>query len=89
MKKGLMLLAMVAVVFASTSFVNRPVVEERFDVMAGYGDTVWDICEHHYDKNEVRCFDEFVYEVRKQNNLLGKNVLQAGQVITIVVKKQK
>lgn len=89
MKKYLFIMAVAAAIVFAPSFTNRPVEVVRYDVMAGYGDTVWEICQHHYDKNEVRCFEEFVYDVRKDNDLLGNKMLQAGQIIKVVVKKQK
>lgn len=71
------------------SFNPRPIEESTVTVQAYSGDTMWTICSENYDKNDVRCFEEFLYEVRKENNLLGNNVLQAGQVVRITKKVRK
>lgn len=71
-----------------SGFIPGSVEETTVKVTAGHGDTVWELCERHYDKNEVRCFENFVYDVRKENNLLGNNVLQAGQEVVIRVRKK-
>lgn len=89
MRKSFMILVVAAVVFALTSFVPQPVEEEVVMVKAEYGSTIWNICEQYYTEKEVRCFDEFVYDVRKENGLLNGKMLQAGQVVKVVLKKQK
>ena len=86
MKKALMVLA---VCLVAMTYVKTPVEESIINVKAEQGSTIWEICEEHYDKNEVRCFEEFVYDVRKDNDLLGNKMLQAGQIVKVVVKTQK
>lgn len=88
MRKFLMVLTLSVVMVMLTSFVQRPVEESTVTVKAGYGDTVWNIAREHYSNDDVRSFDEFVWEIRKENNLLGKNVLQAGQDVVIRIKKR-
>ena len=89
MRNSLMLLTAAAVVLVLSSFIPRPIEEEVVKVTAGQGSTLWNICERYYSNKEVRCFEEFVYDVKKENNLLNGRVLQAGQELTIVIKKQK
>lgn len=84
-----MIIAIAFVGLMASSFVESPIEEKMVKVQASVGDTIWDIAREHYTEKEVRCFDEFVWQIRKDNNLLGNNVLQAGQTITIVIKKQK
>ena len=88
MRKSLMIITFMAVALCLSTFACGPVEEETVKVKAGKGSTLWGICEHHYDTNEVRCFEEFVYEVRKENELLNGKVLQAGQEVVIRIKKR-
>lgn len=83
MKKIFLLTICAFALMAMTSFGPRPIEESSVTVQVYKGDTVWGICQQMYDPREVRCFEEFMYEVRKDNNLVGDNVLQAGQSIVI------
>lgn len=49
------------------------------------GDTVWDIAEYYFVKqNRINNLNEFVYSVRHRNNLTQtKRVVRAGDVIII------
>lgn len=88
MRKSLMVITFMAVALCLSTFAYGPTEEKVVTVKAGYGSTIWGICEQHYDKKDVRCFEEFVYEVRKENNLLNGKVLQAGQDVVIRIKKR-
>lgn len=89
MRNSLVLLTAAAVVLVLSSFVPRPIEEEVVNVTAAKGSTLWNICERYYSNKEVRCFEEFLDDVKKDNNLLDGRVLQAGQELRIVIKKQK
>ena len=71
------------------SFFPQEVEESSIKVPVSQGDTVWNICEKYYDKNEVRYFLEFVDDVRVENGLTGNNILMAGQTLTIRITKRK
>lgn len=86
MKKMILLTIAFTVLGFMTSAIERPTEEQVVTVKAGYGDTVWAVCERTYHEKEVRSFDEFVFDTRKENDLLGGKMLQAGQ--TIVVRKK-
>lgn len=72
-----------------SGFSFKPIEENTITVKAGYGSTVWNICEEHYDKDEVRNFRDFVDDVRAENGLFGDNVLQAGQDLVIRKRVRK
>lgn len=89
MRKALIVFLFTVVAIIAQSFYPQPVETSTQKVVAASGATVWEIAERYYDKKEVRCFEEFVYDIRKDNNLLGGNVLQAGQELTVRIIKKK
>lgn len=89
MKKILVMFMVTMVAYVSLSFMDQPVEMDEIKVVAEAGDTVWDLAEKYYSEKDSRCFDEFVYTIRKENDLLGSKVLQAGQEIIIRVEKRK
>ena len=56
-------------------------------------DTVWKIAENYFDKQDrYNNFDEFLYYVRKDNNLVGENAklyIQPGDELIIKLNKRK
>lgn len=90
MTKRLVLLTICAFcLITMASFNPRPVEECVVNIPTKAGDTVWNICEEQYDKNEVRDFREFVEDVRTENGLTGNNVLQAGQELRVTKKVRR
>ncbi len=75
--------------FFSTSFIPQPTETVTEYVRVGAGNTVWEIAEKLYSPNEVRSFEEFIFDIRKDNGLLGNNVLQAGQLLEVRIIKKK
>ena len=89
MRKELMIFLFTIVALIAQSFYPQPVETSTQKVVAASGDTVWEIAERLYDEKETRCFSEFVDDIRKDNNLMGGNVLQAGQELTVRIIKKK
>lgn len=53
-------------------------------------DTVWNIAEKHFDKqNKYSDVGEFTYYIRKENNLLGNRVIQPGMTLNISLIVEK
>lgn len=56
-------------------------------------DTVWKIAGNYFDKQDrYNNFDEFLYYVRKDNNLVGEKAklyIQPGDVLIIKLNKRK
>lgn len=90
-KKVCLILAMASIAVLLSGFVPKTEVSNitvQHQVVAG--DTVWNICEKHFEKqNKYSNLDEFVYEVRKHNNLLGNKYLAVGRVISIPLVTEK
>lgn len=89
MKKLFFVILFTAIAYFVQSFTAGPVESSTKVVKAEYGDTIWNIAEENYHPKEVRCFEEFVYDIRKENNLLGNNLLQAGQEVKVRITKRK
>lgn len=64
--------------------------EKQIIVKVGNGATINEICAENY-KGDIRSFEEFVWQVRKDNDLEGNKLqnLQAGQRLYIVKKVGK
>lgn len=89
MRKALMIFIFTIIAYVAQSFMPQPTETITEYVRVDHGNTVWEIAETLYNEKEVRCFEEFVYDIRKDNNLLGGNVLQAGQLLEVRIIKKK
>lgn len=79
-------LGLVAIyLFTSCCFAyNREYVQRVEYYKVKSGDTVWEICEDYFDKQDrYRNFNEFVYVIRHINKLPGRPHIQIGDIIEI------
>lgn len=74
------------------TYVNSNYVEKVYEVKLLQDESILGVAENYYLEDESgKCFDQFCYEVMKENNNLVANgrIPQVGDVVKIVVKVRK
>lgn len=92
MMQRLMLVAVLVMAFFNFVGSNAPAEKRVIEYTVKSGDTLWEIADKHYKlTNTGMCFDEYVYNLRKDNEELqsNKRVLQPGDKVKVPVWKVK
>lgn len=92
MMQRLMLAVVLALALFNWVGDNRPAEKSVIEYTVKSGDTLWEIADKHYQlTNTGMCFDEYVYNLRKENENLqsSKRVLQPGDKVRVPVWKVK
>lgn len=82
-------------VVSSIVFISWRDRDEAFEVhpvayKVKSNDTIWRIAGHYYKEQErYKDYNEWVWTVRKHNDLLGPKFIYTGQVIYIPIYKRK
>ena len=78
MKKILIAIGMIVLIIL---FINSKVGEKNYiKVTVCEGDTLWSIAEEYNTEKDIR---EYIYNIKKINNINNKEVLKEGDILKI------
>ncbi len=82
-------MVLVAALFVSGAWAQPKHETELLPVVAGRGSTLWSIAEANIKYTDFKDIREYIYEIRKVNDLGRQGYIYPGQTIMVPVNKDK